>query len=120
MAHDGIFDVVDLGVASETGPILLAAAEEVEVLATVATDSTLNEKAAVVSVIVALAAPDTALEVVRVLAESFAGRGSRLEDRLDAFEEFFADQWLVSALVELAVVGDDAHVVGVTQHRLEF
>ena len=66
----------------------------------------------------ALTAPDAALEVVRVLAEAFAGRGTRVEDCLDALEQLFADERFVTPLVHLALVRDDPYVVRVPEHRL--
>ncbi len=114
---DRVFDVFDLCVTSRAVSSRFAATEEIEVLAAVA-NSSLHEKSALLALTVTPTAPNTALEVMRVLAQALARGGPRLEHFLDSLKEFFGDEGLVATLVQLAVVLDDPAVVRVTQHGL--
>ncbi|MFF8186065.1 hypothetical protein ACF044_02245 [Microbacterium sp. NPDC016588] len=68
------FDVVDVGERCVTGAVLGPAAEEVPVLAAVASDGALLDQSSVyVAFEAAVAAPEAAFEVMRVDAASLVG-----------------------------------------------
>nr|WP_280407081.1 hypothetical protein [Nocardia brasiliensis] len=91
--------------------VLIADAEEVQVVPTVPPRSTLHDHPAHPLVHPALAAEQCALEVVVEHSAAFAGHAVLIEHALHPVERLFVHQRLVASRDLLALVGDDADVV---------
>jgi hypothetical protein len=108
----GFYEVDGL-VALRALPALALGANEVLVDTAVAIVAGVDELA------VAGAAADGALEVVLVLAVALPGVPVRDEHGLDLVEQLLADERLVPALIDVAVVLDEPAVVGVAQKPVD-
>ncbi|MCO7202145.1 hypothetical protein NH287_01260 [Microbacterium sp. CnD16-F] len=119
---DGIFDGVEWKVPRLATVVLSSTAEEVEVVLSASADSALHDHAAVAHAALnaAFAAPETALEVVRIEALSFARTSGRLQHRLDLVEHCAVDQGGVSPFVPFALIDDFAEVVAVAEEAGHF
>lgn len=109
MLFDGCFYEVDGLVALGAFPALVLGADEVLVDPAVAFVSGVDELAA------AGAAADRALEVMLVLAVALTGVPVGNEHGLDLVEQLLADERLMAALVDMALVGDVPGVVRAAQ-----
>ncbi|HEY5051933.1 MAG TPA: hypothetical protein VII45_00835 [Solirubrobacterales bacterium] len=112
MILDGRLDSLDPVRGMRTSPLLLAAADEVFVLAAIAFGFGVDQATT------ALTAVDTAAQVVEVSPRAFTADSLGLQQVLHFLKGRLIDQRLMTAVVDLASVGDNAGVVAVSQHEL--
>nr|WP_236572197.1 hypothetical protein [Nocardiopsis sp. FR4] len=106
---------VDVWGAAAAG--LVGDAEEVHVLGAVPVGGLLDDHAAVHAAgAMAVTAQERTLEVVVMLTSSFVSSRATVRDGLHPVEQLHVDQRLMPSRVLLALVGDIADVVAVTQH----
>jgi hypothetical protein len=119
VTDDGVFDHVDIEVATVANVFLAASAEVVEVLATAPAYRTIENEAAFVATVAALAAPEDAFQVVVVAALADACSTAGVHDFLYLFEELGRDERLVPPEILFALVADVSQVVAVPKDLLE-
>ncbi|HEX7661632.1 MAG TPA: hypothetical protein VF444_19335 [Pseudonocardiaceae bacterium] len=120
VSFDGFFDAQDVDVWGVTGAGLFVPAEEVGVLAAVPVDDVLDDHSSDPAGLLAASAEDAAFQVVVVDSAAFCRSGAGVQKLLDTVEQARVDERLVTALVLLAVMCDEAEVVTVAEHLVEF
>lgn len=101
-------------VAGITEVLLPASAEEVAVATAVAL-APLHQNPRLDALFVTAPAPHRALQEVVVVALTLATSAALAHDRLNPFEQFDADQRLMTTLDDLALVGDISDVVRIAE-----
>ncbi|TAM66493.1 MAG: hypothetical protein EPN48_15595 [Microbacteriaceae bacterium] len=110
---DSVFDHFECEVSRVASPFLTGTAEEVEVVLPVSPEGALDNHATVryTALGVALAAPQAALQIMRVDALAFTRPAGADEHVLDLHEQIPVNNRLVPPRVNLALVDELANVV---------
>ena len=119
VVRDGGFDGFRAQVGQIAESFLAASTDEVAVAASFAACDFGEDQAGGASGVVAAVAEESAFEVVLVDAVALAGCATRVQDVLYLVEQFLSDDGLVPAPVDLALVAQEADLVGVGEHLVQ-